>query len=233
MLKGLSVCWLLLAAPAEAMTPSEVGVGLGLAADLADPASGEHTRFKPGPTLVVPVRWNLMEEGDHVLLRLRVTGRADLAVGRDQLTWAVGVAGSSLRVSDEDHLAVLTHGGVLLGPEIVLPIQEIKPYFGAGAGIGWVGTYHSLSGATAVLLDPEQNDLNNPNNIDPYTSQAVLQTELTIGLDIDAGQPLFCEVGIGGAWVGERSLKKSPDRVKAKRSAYGWNPLRFTFGVLF
>jgi hypothetical protein len=233
LVKGLAVLWMFLAAPAHALAPSEVGVGIGLVADLPDPASDSHTRFKPGPSLAVPVRWDLTKEGGDVLLRLRATGRAEFAFGRDQLTWDVGVAGASVRVSDDDHLAVLTHGGLIVGPEIVVPLQEVQPYFGVGFGMGWVGTFHSLSGDTTVLLDPDQNDLDNPNNLDPYTSQAVVQTELTIGLDMDAGQPLFVELGIGGAWVGERSLRKSPERVDAMRSAYGWNPLRLTAGVLF
>lgn len=234
MVVGLTALWLTLGvAPASALTPNEVGVGVGVATDLGDPASADHTRFKPGPSLAVPVRWNLTEESGDVLLRLRATGRAELAMGNDQLTWDVGVAGTTVRVSDDEHLAVLTHGGVIVGPEVVIPNGEVSPYFGAGLGLGWIGTYHSLSGDSAVLLDPEQNDLDNPNNLDPYTSQAVIQTEMVVGVDLATEQPLFLELSMGGAWVGERALKKSPERSAATRSAYGWNPVRLTAGVLF
>ena len=106
-------------------------------------------------------------------------------------------------------------------------------YGGFGLGGAWVGTFHSFNQETVQLMDAETNDLENPNNLDPYSSQAVLLTELRAGVHWGDAPRAFVELSLGGAWVGEASLRKTYARYDVQRSAYGWTPVRLVGGVWF
>ncbi|MFT5456803.1 MAG: hypothetical protein ACI9K2_003291 [Myxococcota bacterium] len=215
---------LALAAASTATAGSRIGVGAGLAADLADPASASHTRFAVGPSLLVPVSLGL---GEYAAFRANL--RADLATGRDRVTWAVG----DQRTADDDHFAMLASAGLTLGAEVTFARGTVQPFLVAAAGPAWVGTFHSFSGPTAVLLDPAQNDLANSGNVDPATSQLVLAYEAALGARTDGPVAPWLEAGFSNAWVGERDLRKTPPASKARRSAYGWNALRLAVGIGF
>lgn len=223
---------LLLAIPLEASAGAgdvSLGFGAALAMDLPDPASAEHTRFGPGPSIQIPLRIGLTSHAN-----LRINGRADLGIGRDRVSWAHWIDGESVRFYNDGHFAMLLAAGLTAGPEVVFPIEgAMKPYLGAGVGAAWVGTYHSLDGPARNLLDPMQNDLEDPRNIDPYTSQLALLTDVTLGAMTSGKTSLWVELGYSNAWVGGRALTKTIAEMDARREAYGWNAARAAVGVQF
>ena len=203
------------------------GFGLFGGLDLGDRFS-ETTRFAGGG-LSIPVRLEI-----HDAVRLRATLRAEMGWGTDRLTWSEEVAGETVRVFDDDHSAILASGALSVGADILLPLGlPIGLYFGAEAGPAWFGTYHVLGGDTVVLLDPEQNDLERPTNVDPYTSQGALLSDVHFGVErvlVEDRLALWFEVGYSIAFVESRGLRKSPAELDAKREAYGYNALRAGVG---
>lgn len=226
----VAVLALAVAAPAGAETGDvSIGIGAALAMDLPDPVSGEYARFGPGPSLQIPVRWSVAPNAN-----LRVNARGDLGIGTDRVTWAQQINGEEVRFYAEDHWAMLVAGGVTVGPELLFPVGgAITPYLGAGAGVAWVGTYHSLGDESRLVFDPAQNDLQDPNNVDPYTSQAAFLTDLTLGAMTKGSTSVWFEGGYSNAWVGARSLTKTLPELDARREAYGWNAARLGVGVAF
>ena len=70
--------------------------------------------------------------------------------------------------------------GLTAGFDVVVPGDlPVSPYVGAVCG-AWIANYHSLGGDTQVLLDPSQNDLDDPGNVDPYTTQVTWLTGCTL-----------------------------------------------------
>jgi hypothetical protein len=225
---GLAAGAMLSALPADAAEVT-VGAGLAVAADLSDRVSAEHTDFGPGPSLQVPVRVALSE---HV--SFRATGRADLGFGSDRVSWGQVVNGTPVRFYDDDHWAMLAALALTGGVEVELPgALPVTPYLGAELGAAWVGTYHSLGGETQLLLDPAENDLQNPSNIDPYTNQSAVLTDLHAGLSRGFSSRLggWVEGGYSVAFLSARTLQKAPTDLEARREAYGWNALRLGVGM--
>lgn len=223
-----------LAATATLLLPSlawagpSMGVGALVGVDLPDPASGDSTVLGPGPGLHIPVWF-----GDG-LARLRVTGRSEVAFGQDRITWAEDVNGAPQRFGSADHFTMVALAGLTAGPELVLaPDAAIRPNLGAEFGGAWVGTYHSLDASTAFLMDPALNDLENANNVDPYTNQWALMTDLHAGLTTGDAVGLWTEVGYSASFVAESTLRKTLAEYEARRSAFGWNAVRLTLGVRF
>ncbi|NCG18521.1 MAG: hypothetical protein GWP91_05865 [Rhodobacterales bacterium] len=207
----------------------ELGLGAGVGIDLPDAVSKEHTSFGPGPGLVVPLKIGLTDYAS-----LRITGRADVAFGTDRVSWAVQVDGAPARLYSDGHWAMLAGAALTAGPEIVFPVEgAIRPYLGVEAGPTWVATYHSFSGTTQLLLDPSENDLTDPNNIDPFTAQLGLLTDAHVGISTGDAVGLWSEVGYSVAWVQAASLNKSAAGLDARREAFGWNALRLGLGVRF
>ncbi len=217
--------FLLLVGAADAADPT-VGVGLGLVVDLPDAASANHTRFAPGPSLSIPVTLPLTS-----LVAMRISPRGEVAFGRDRVSWTQSIGGRQYTLVDDDHFSMTARAGVTLGPEVVLAETAISPSLFATIGPSWVGTYHAFEGPTAGLLAPAENDLSDPGNVDPFTSQAALTTEAGLGLRGQGSVGWWAEVGYGSTWVGERALRKSVKSLEAHRAAYGWNPLRLGVGV--
>jgi hypothetical protein len=211
----------------------DVGVGVGVGMDLVDPASGTHTRFGPGPVFSVPLR---LEINSRVQARANVL--FEMGVGTDRYTWTVGVAGEDVRLATDGHFALAALGGATLGTDVVLVDRSAsqRPFsFYAGVGLGgaWVGTFHSFEQETVVLMDLEKNDLDNPKNLDPYSSQGVWLTEVRTGVQWGDAPRAFLECSLGGAWVGEALLRKTYADFDVTRSAYGWTPVRLVGGVWF
>ena len=225
----LATAVLLVGSPALA-ADLDVGVGVALAMDLPDASSAEYANFGPGPSLQIPVRIGLSEHA-----RIRSTLRADLGIGSDRVTWALDVDGEQIRLRSDDHWAMFAAAGLTVGPEISLPVDgPVSPYLGAEAGGAWVGTYHSFGGETAVLLDPQENDLNDPGNVDPFTTQLAFLTDAHAGISVgDEGVGFWAELGYSMAFLPAAELQKSPTNLDARREAYGWNPFRIGAGVKF
>ena len=181
---------------------------------------------------MIPVWWEVTPAA-----RFRATARADLSMGSDRVTWGAGtIGGDEVRLYDDDHLAVLVATSLTAGAEVVVPAQSLAPYLGAELGVAWIGTYHSLDGATAsALLDPEQNELDSAGNIDPYTGQATWRTDVHAGVQpsLSESSSFWLEAGYSLAFVGEEALKKTPSELDARRSPYGYNALRLGVGLAF
>lgn len=227
----LSCTALLLApgAPALAETGDvSIGIGAAVGMDLPDPVSREYARFGPGAGLQVPVRWSVAPNAN-----VRFNGRADFGgVGTDRVTWAQHIDGETVRFYAQDHWAMMLAGALTAGPELVFPVGSgLAPYLGAAAGVSWVGTYHALGEESLVMFDPAQNDLGDPKNVDPYTSQAAFITDLTLGAMTRGTTSFWFEAGYSNAWVGARTLQKTIPELDARREAYGWNAARLGLGL--
>jgi hypothetical protein len=170
-------------------------------------------------------------------VRVRLDLRYEMGLGRDELTWNETIDGAVVRRSDADgHAAFVGVLGAEVGIDAIVPVAgRVRPYFGATVGVAGVGAYHSLREDTAVLLDPELNDPQDPMNIDPYTLQAVASVSGAAGVTWRAQERLdLCfEMGYGSAFIASRALRKSPSELDARREAFAWNPFRVSVGVLF
>ena len=210
---------------------AQVGLMLEPGIDLPDPASADHTRFGLIPAVSVPVEINLTDT-----VALRINPRLSFASGKDRLNWEVPIDGESVQFYSVDQRAFLAASSLIVGPIVSVPLEEsLALYFGAGVGLSWVGTYHSLTAGSQVLFDLDANDVANPGNIDPFTSQIAVGTDLCTGvaLALDENLSFKFELGYAAAYVGERELIKSPSGIGATRSAYGWNPIRAGVGLQF
>ena len=207
----------------------DVGFGAAVATDLPDKISKDYARFGPGPSLQIPIRYALAPSA-----RLRASLRADLGTGSDRVTWGESIDGEEQRFFDDDHFAMFLATALTLGPEIVLPLDgPLEPYFGVEAGAAWVGTYHSLGGITQRFMDPAVNDLKDPGNIDPFTSQVAFVSDIHVGALTSGDVGAWFELGYSMAFVGESELTKTLPNYNARRSAYGWNAARLGAGVNF
>jgi hypothetical protein len=221
---------ILVSTSAHAGVEAALGVGLGLSADLADAASAGETRLRPGPELTVPLRLRLLDP-----LRLRVDLSVTYASGVDELTWQDSAEGVPVRRTDADSHAAF-FGGVRgsAGLEVQIPLSgRVRPFFAADVGVAGVGMFHALREEAAVLLDPAQNDLGDPGNIDPYTIQPALWTHAAVGATAQLNDrlELVVELGYGSAFVGSRALAKTALAQDARREAFALNPLRAMVGV--
>jgi len=197
--------------------------------DMPDRVSKDYARFGPGPSLQIPIRYSLTS-----IARVRATVRADMGVGSDRVTWGRQVDGEEQRLFDDDHFAMFLASGVSVGPEVVIPLNgSVQPYFGAEAGIAWVGTYHSFGGVTRTIMDPAQNDLQDSGNIDPYSSQVAFLSDLHAGGMTSGSVGAWFELGYSIAYVPEAGLNKTLKELNARRAAYGWNATRIGGGVNF
>lgn len=212
-------------------TDMSIGVQLGGVLDFTDRASAEHTQFGFGPALALTYRLRFSEYA-----RARFGVQSHLATGSDRVSWEVEVDGEPVRLHDDEHFAMVVGLGVTAGFDVMVPKDMVvTPYFGGDVGVSWFGTYHSLGGNTQVLLDPGQNELDNPNNVDPYTSQFAWVTEFHVGLEKGFGDRVLVhlETGYQMAFLDAQPLKKASEGYDAQREAYGWNALRLGLGVGF
>lgn len=222
---------LLVSLPAAA-GETTLGVGLGGAVDLPDAAStldGERMAGFGAPSLRVPVR---IELTDHVLLR--VGARFDLGIGYDRITWTQQINGDTVTFYDDDHRAFLVAGALTTGLDLRCPGDlPVTPIVGASAGVGWFGTYHSLREGAVGIMDPVANDLANPRNIDPYTTQLALVSEVRLGAEraLSDRVALGIEIGYSVAFLPARDLEKTLAEYAAQREPYGYNTLSAGVGV--
>lgn len=215
---------------------TSVGVLAGGTFDLPDRASGGYTRFNPGGGLAVPVRIRVGESSF-----VRASMRLDSATGNDRVTWDATAGDQRVRLSSRDHWTLLTAAALTVGGEVRAPTDwAVLPFGGASLGGTWVGTWHSFGQSdegvdTTSLLDPEQNELTDPNNIDPWAGGFAVLAEVHLGaaVPVSDGLELLLETGYSVAFLPEADLNKAPPSANARRSAFGWNPLRVQVGLAF
>ncbi len=212
---------------AASFAGSTFGVGGAAGFDLPGPDAGA---FGIAPALYVPVVAGLTPAAG-----LRFTVRLEGGPGTDQVSWAESVDGTAARIVSASEFALVLTAIATVGPDIQIPVSgSVAPYFGAEVGGGVAAVYHSLGGPTAFLIDPQQNDLDDPGNIDPYTLSPVLASDLHFGTrSTGDGLGWWAEVGYGSAWLGSAPLRKSLPIADARRQAIGWNPVRVGVGVAF
>lgn len=232
-----SLLLLILALPQTALAADvSVGAALGTTIDLPDATSADHTAFGPGGSLLIPVRVELVP-GAFV----RAALRADVATGSDRVSWAATRGADSVRIAADDHWAMLTAGSLILGLEGRVPEDwPIIPMVGAGLGGAFVGTWHSFGRAeggadTSFLLDPEQHDLQDPNNRDPYATSFTPIVDMYLGAVVPVGDALEIpiEVGYSVAFIPAATLQTAPPDIDAQRDAFGWNALRIHVGASY
>jgi hypothetical protein len=211
----------------QAHAAGELGVGLDAGLDLPDGVeSGSRVRFGPGVGLRVPVRLSLTDS-----VAFRATAQALVAGGQDRVEWM----DEGTLVYSDDHWSMLTATHLLVGPEIRLPGMGVSPRAGVDVGMVWAQNWHSFGGVTGELLDPAQNDLDDPGNIDPYTSQLRPAAGLHVGLGIPTALPfaLDLEAGYVVSFLSSAALRKAGPELVAVRAPYGLNPLRVGAAVTF
>lgn len=212
--------------PLAAAAPPVWSVGVlgAVATDLPDTSFDDPSaRYALGGGLIVPVRWSPRPGA-----AVRVTVTALGAGGHDTVAWVEdGVA-----LESRDHWSMLSVGQITVGGEFEFaPSALVTPLVGAGLGGGVVANFHSFGGDTQALLDPSQNELDNPQNVDPYTLGAVPAAEAWAGLRVGRTVAFAVEAGYTLSFVPAETLQKTPAELGARRSAYALDLLRVAVGL--
>lgn len=200
-----------------------VGVGVGLAQDLPDAfETPVPARFGPGVALLVPARLDLTAAA-----ALRATFRAELAFGRDHVSW---IAGGGPLVGEETKARVLGTS-VVIGPEVHLPTEgKVVPYLAGGLGLALVHTFHNVE-RPELFEEKDPEVLDNSMYLDPFTRQVALATDVAVGVDL--GDLLWAELGYGASFLDATPMRRSDPTLDVQRQAYGWNALRLAVGLTF
>ncbi len=223
------LCSILFGLPVSA-DQFEWGLGLDLAVDLGDAGleQGE-ANMGAGPVIRAPIRWI-----PNPAVALRADPFISFHSGQDRIEWSQ--FGGHVGYASEEHWTLLTQMGLSLGPE-VSPWSDAKiaPYAGTQVGLAWARHWHSFKGASAVLLDPKENDVSSGGNIDPYTDQVSPVVGFHTGIRIHDILPfaIEAELGYNVAFMRRAPLKKARPALDAYRAAYGFNPLRIGINAVF
>ena len=219
--------WLAAASPAYAI---EAGLGLGAQTELSDGSSGDPAlKFSPGPVLWLPVRAPV---ADGFFLR------ADLQLGanrgQDRVEWQR--LDALVTVYSDTHWTLLTEAGLSVGPEVsLIDNGSTRVLWGVTGGVNTSAVWHSFDSTAVDIFDQEQNDLDNPMNIDPYTLQAspVVGTHASLLIETSSALAFELEVGYKVSTLREAPLRKADANVNAVRSAMGLNFFRLGVSVIW
>jgi hypothetical protein len=208
----------------------EFGMGMDLSRDLGDSGLDQGAaQLGLGVGIRAPIRWS-----PHPVVALRADPSFAFHRGQDRVEWSQ--FGGAVSYASEDHWTMLTQVAIAAGPEIS-PWHEsvLSPYIGSSVGIGWARHWHSFQGPSAILLDPDSNDLTSGSNIDPYTDQMVPMAGVHVGLRIHDVLPfaLETELGYNVAFMREVPLSGARPALDAVRTAYGFNPVRLGVNAVF
>ncbi len=214
---------LILAAAIAFAASVELGATAGVAGDLADDPPAGDGRGSLGPAATLRTR---LELGfGPAALRLQVASFT--GSGRDTVYWWEDGWRSSA-----DHWTWL--GGVTVGagPMVRVPLSpSVQLGGGATGGIMGIGAFHDFGGASQYLLDPKQNDLDDPDNLDPYTIQAVPSAELVASLRVGRALAAELELGYTLALVPAADLSGTPPESSARRTAFALGAVFIALGV--
>lgn len=200
-----------------------LGMAMG---DLPDAALEDPTaQFPIGGGLVVPLRW-----APRPGAALRGCLALAAAPGEDTVTWVE----DGVLYESRDHWAMVGLASLTVDAEVELwPEAGSSPFFGAGAGGALTGSFHSFGGDSRALLDPSENDLDDPDNVDPYTLQLAPTAEVYLGLRVGRGLALDAELAYALTWVAGENLQKAPAELQPRRLAYALDTLRLAVGLSF
>ncbi len=225
----LAVCLALVSVEGQASS-FELGGGFDVSTDLRDPGMEQGaSKMGLGSTIRAPFRW-----APHPKVSMRTDAFFSMMGGQDRIEWSQ--YNGEVSYHSEDHWTLLTQFGLSVGPEIApWSAADVSPYLGANLGVSWVRHWHSFDGASAVLLDPAENNLDRGNNIDPFTDQLAPMTGIQAGLRFTDVLPFAfeTELGYNVAFLRAAPLKKARPALNAMRTAYGFNPVRIGFNAVF
>lgn len=223
---GLSLLW---GSPAFS-ADLEVGAGVDVSTDLDDAGMDQgNARMGFGVGFRAPVRWS-----PHPTVAVRADPFVSIHGGQDRVEWSQ--YNGSVGYASDDHWTLLTQLGFRAGPEVsFMPGASMSPYAGSSIGLAWARHWHSFQGDSAVLLDPDSNDLNSGSNIDPTTDQLVPSVGAHVGLRIHDVLPfaIEAELGYNVAFMREASLSGARPALDAVRAAYGFNPVHLGINAVF
>jgi hypothetical protein len=196
-----------------------VGGGAAVQFDLPDRAGG--AGLGAGPALHVPVLVGLGPAA-----ALRFVPEVSFGWGAGRVSWDDP---SGVRYVDDGAQLVVAGVGLGIGAEARLPVEVVRPYFGATLGLGWYGTWYGLDGAAAAALVPADAQ------VGPRVGGVVPSGALALGLRPELAErvALQVETGYSVAFLGARGLTGAIDGVDARREAVGLNAIRFGLGLLF
>jgi len=208
----------------------EFGAGFDISTDLPDRGLDQgEARMGTGVTLRAPIRWT-----PHPAVAVRAEPFAGVHGGQDRVEWSQ--YGGSVSFASEDHWTLLSQLGFRVGPEFS-PFSGMlfQPYIGSSLGLSWARHWHSFQGASAVLLDPDTNDVNSGGNIDPYSDQVAPSVGAHVGVRFQELLPfaIEAELGYNVAFMSEASLSGARPALNAVRTAYGFNPVRIGVNAVF
>ncbi len=212
------------------------GVGAAFVQDLPD--AGGEARVGPGVSLQLPARIDLTSHAS-----IRIGGRLDYAgggvdtgdescKGLDRISWHLTAEGGApVRAGEFANCGWLAAAGLTAGPEVYLPVEgPVRPYLAGGLGLALVANFHDID--RPELMGPE-NDLTNPNNLDPWSLVPAFLTDVAVGAMIGQKTAFWVEGGYSSAWVGGADLERAEDTLDVRREPYGWNAVRLAAGVAF
>lgn len=199
------------------------GVQAAIVGDPPDAVSQGY--YAPGGAVAVPLRHTIRPGAD-----IRVALDLAMAGGHDSVSWRE----NDVAFESADHWSMVMAGRIFVGPELAFtPGRPMTPYLGAGIGAGVVANFHSFGDDTSLLLDPEQNALDDPMNVDPWTLSFVPAAEVHGGLRFAVSERVAVEVDLGytASYIPAAPLRKSPPELDARRAAYALDLARVGVGV--
>ena len=211
----------MVAAPAYAGDTWTLGVSVGGGVDAGPVQEGEGTAFRPGPVLVVPLRWQPRPG-----VGLRASLELATAGGQDKVVWSETAGSSTQAYFSDQHEARYAAERLVIGPEVtLLPELLVSPYLGAGGGGGAVQTWHTFEGDTALLSAGGR----------PSTSQAALAAAGWLGLHVGRpdGVALEIEAGYCVSFLPEAPLHGAPAALDATRTAWSLDLGHLGVGLSF
>ncbi|MEZ4316566.1 MAG: hypothetical protein R3F61_03660 [Myxococcota bacterium] len=279
---------LALASPSAWAGDVSLALGVGYLHDLQTQRAG-----KPKTDLTVLESDSCDEEGTHYCgprifgqlsgariaapVRIALTPRATLRVGprfeyggrKGQILADCSIiapgcdaAGDGYRYA-QDHFAFSFVGGVAVGPEFSIPVNDASLYFGTEIMLGAIYSFESLGPAGTAMADGgnrpdgatsptdgliDQRDPSCDTDISPNQDGTLIQEcsieartfQAAVGVDVLVGfrtaGPFFVEAGYGAMTAHQTQLKPGyapGGNSIAQRAQYLWNPLRVTVGMVF
>jgi hypothetical protein len=159
-----------------------------------------------------------------------------------QLSWFPPDAENQAQ-TDEPRITVpsIVHNGLFSGTinahwELertgVRTLEVMQPYLGVGALLGALRKWSDITADEVYLLLNDMNDLDDPNNTDPWSIQFIPGLNLYGGFNFNIGTGFRISLEVGGMMfrAEEASLKKATETYDARHDEYRVRALKFGGG---